>query len=68
MPGVTIAPLSCQIRPYEEQVSTNLQAIASYISRRLDEVSTNEDIQTHAAWPRVAAEMLGYDVEAAEFF
>lgn len=49
-------------------MSKNVSAIASYISRRIEEVSTYEDIPVHDAWPRVSAEMLGYSTESLDFF
>ena len=49
-------------------MSKNIEAIAAYISGRLEEVANEQDIQVTDAWPRVAAQMLGYDVEALDFF
>jgi hypothetical protein len=49
-------------------LNTDLSALSNYISRRLDEVSTEEDIPIHLAWARVSAEMLGYDPDVIEFF
>lgn len=49
-------------------MSRNITAVAAYISGRLEEVGLEHDIQTSDAWPRVAAQMLGYDLETLEFF
>ena len=49
-------------------MSNSLQAIAGVIARRLDEVSNSEDLSIFDAWPRVSAEMLGYQPDSVEFF
>ena|GEM_PF-6926384 len=49
-------------------MSTDTNALAAYISRRLDEVSTEEDIPISMAWARISAEMLGYNPDTVEFF
>jgi hypothetical protein len=49
-------------------MSDDINAITSYISRRLDEVSAEDDIPIPLAWARVSAEMLGYDPDSVEFF
>lgn len=49
-------------------MSKNIEAVEAYISGRLEEVAVEQDIQVADAWPRVAAQMLGYDVDAIDFF
>lgn len=49
-------------------MSKNIEAVEAYISGRLEEVAVEQDIQVADAWPRVAAQMLGYDVDALDFF
>jgi hypothetical protein len=45
-----------------------INPLVAYISRRLDEISIEEDIQIFEAWSRLSAEMVGYDLDSVEFF
>lgn len=48
-------------------MSEKHRAFGDYIARRIDEVAVEEDIALEHAWPKVAAEVLGYDIDALDF-
>jgi hypothetical protein len=48
-------------------VSQNTLAVAAYISMRLEDIATELDISIPSAWCRVAAQMLGYDLDDLDF-
>ena len=56
--------------PENTPVSTleDLTALAAHISKMIDEFSASENLSAGAAWARVAAELLGLDLDSVEFF
>lgn len=42
-------------------------ALKAYIANKIEDLASRDNIAPHHAWPRVAAELLGYEDEAVEF-
>src|SRR5215813_10164474 len=43
-------------------------ALCAHIAKLIEERSSEDDLEHHQAWPRVAVDLLGYESDSVEFF